>query len=214
MSLQQIQSFVDEWIWEGKVWDRIRILGGEPTIHRHFFEIIELLRSYRRAYAPGTVIEVATNGYGERVNDAIRKLPPDVNVSNTAKQSNVQREFRSFNVAPIDVPGYRRTDYTNGCFVTEICGTGLGPGGYYPCAVAGGIDRIFGWNLGRQRLPKESDGMETELKRFCSVCGYFKRLPEGPLNGPVKSQTWEDAYTQYRAGRRHGRSECQRSGTN
>jgi Radical SAM superfamily len=203
MSREQIQHFVDEWIGEKKVWDRIRILGGEPTIHKDFLEILEIFRSYRRTHAPGAIIEVVTNGYGEKVDAAIRSIPSDVQVNNTAKESKVQPQFCSFNIAPIDVPDYRDTDYTNGCMVTEVCGTGLGPGGYYPCAVAGGIDRIFGWNLGRHCLPKEDDGMQAELKRFCSVCGYYKRLPEAPLAGPVKSQTWEEAYKKYRSDIRH-----------
>src|SRR5215471_19352388 len=93
MSLRQIQSSVDEWMRERKTWDRIRILGGEPTTHKQFCEIIELLRSYRRDCSPETVIEVTTNGHGERVNDAIRRIPPDVNVNNTAKQSEVQPGF-------------------------------------------------------------------------------------------------------------------------
>ena len=201
LSLEQIAGFVDEWVRKEKVWDRVRLLGGEPTLHKHFFEILDVIRGYRDHHSPDTVIEVTTNGHGDKVNAAISRIPSDVVVINTAKASKVQPAFCSFNVAPVDVADYRGTDYTNGCLVTQICGTGLGPGGYYPCAVAGGIDRIFLWKAGRPSLPADDDGMKADLARFCAVCGYFKRTAEAPLEGPVMSRTWQQAYRNHRAGR-------------
>jgi len=82
--------------------------------------------------------------------------------------------------------------------VIENCGTGLGPNGYYVCAVAGGIDRIYGWNVGRKSLPLITDDMEDHLERFCSHCGHFKRRQEEPFDGPIMSETWQGAYQRYR----------------
>ena len=79
---------------------------------------------------------------------------PGVHVNNTAKVTNVQPEFQTFNVAPIDLEGYQGANFSNGCMITQICGIGVTPYGYYPCAVAGAIDRTFGLNLGRKTLPE------------------------------------------------------------
>jgi len=181
MTLEQIQLFIKESIEQNTQWKRIRLLGGEPTVHKQFFAILDAVREYRDRHSPGTLIEVVTNGHGDKVNAAIAKIPSDVYVNNTSKETKVQPHFGSFNVAPKDLPEYKDADYTNGCWVVENCGFGLGPNGYYPCAVAGGIDRIYGWDLGRKSLPQASDGMEDLLERFCSHCGHFKRKLEEPI---------------------------------
>jgi Radical SAM superfamily/4Fe-4S single cluster domain len=197
MTVEQIRLFVKESVAANYRWKRIRLLGGEPTLHKEFFEILDVLRQYRDEESPGTIIEVSTNGHGEKVNAAIAKIPPDVVVNNTAKATKIQPHFSSFNIAPRDLPRYQNADFHNGCWVTEFCGIGLGPNGYYVCAVASGIDRIYGWNVGLQKLPLPSDNMEAHLERFCSHCGHFKREPEAPLEGPVMSGTWKTAYARY-----------------
>jgi hypothetical protein len=198
MTVEQVRRFVQESLAVNYRWKRIRLLGGEPTLHKQFFEILDVLRSYRDEHSPDTIIEVSTNGHGERVNAAIARIPSDIVINNTAKETKLQPHFRSFNIAPCDLREYDHADFRNGCWVTELCGIGLGPTGYYVCAVASGIDRIYGWNLGLQHLPPAGDDMEEHLRRFCSHCGFFKRAPEAPLEGPVMSATWTHAYARYR----------------
>lgn len=195
MTREQIVHFVDESLARGQRWERIRIIGGEPTLHPQFHAIVAELLRYRAA-VPEVVIEVATHGHGERTQDALRHLPFDVRVENTNKDS-AEQPFHTFNVAPIDLPAYVRSDFRNGCAVTEVCGVGLGPYGYYPCAVAAGIDRVMGYNIGRKQLPDPTDDMETELHTFCKVCGHFKREHTPPVTEPVCSPTWESAYQRW-----------------
>ena len=168
-------------------------------MHPQFLEIMALLVEYRDGESPETVIEVNTNGFGRRVNQLLDRLPSGVVIKNSMKTSNVQPLFSTFNVSPRDVPDYDNADYSNGCWITERCGTGVTPYGYYPCAVAGGIDRIFGFDLGRKTLPKADDNMEAELRKFCSVCGHFKRRQEAMVDGPVMSTTWKQAYANAKA---------------
>lgn len=201
MSVAQIERFVAESRAANYKWKRIRVLGGEPTVHKHFFEILDVLRRYRDESSPETMIEVITNGHGDKVQRAIEKIPGDVVINNTSKETKVQPHFGSFNVAPKDVPSYSGADFKNGCWVIENCGMGLGPNGYYVCAVAGGIDRIYGWNAGRRSLPVLKDDMFDHLEKFCSHCGHFKREHEEPFDGPVMSETWKEAYRRYRANR-------------
>lgn len=198
MTVAQIQRFVDESVAAGSRWQRIRILGGEPTLHKQFFEILDVLRGYRDRHSPGTKIEVCTNGHGEKVNAVIARIPPDVAVNNTAKVSQEQESFASFNVAPIDDPEFANADFRNGCSIMEYYGVGLGPSGYYQCTIAGGIDRIHGWDTGRRKLPTVDDSMEDLITKICRHCGHFKRRPAAELRAPLMSPTWTAAYERYR----------------
>ena len=72
---------------------------------------------------------------------------------------------------------------------------GLNMHGYYPCAVAAGIDRIFGFDNARKHLPEKNDQMFDQLNTFCKLCGHFKK--HDVINKEKKSVTWEKAYAQY-----------------
>src|ERR1035437_1664883 len=207
MTVDQIQYFIKESVAARYCWNRIAIIGGEPTTHRQLFEIVDLLREYRDLYSPHTSIEVWTNGYGANANRVISQLPLDVVIINDKKDPAVKAvpTFVSFNVAPGDLDEYGDADFRNGCWITEHCGMGLGPSGYYPCGIAPGMDRIFGWNVGLQSLPSRDDPMQGLLDRFCRNCGFFKRRShargstlEAPLGGPVSPSTWDRAYSEYR----------------
>jgi uncharacterized radical SAM superfamily Fe-S cluster-containing enzyme len=86
MTLDQIDLFVKESISKSIKWERIRLLGGEPTLHPDFFEIISLLISYRNTFSNDTVIEVSTNGYGKKVESIIAKIPREIVINNTYKE--------------------------------------------------------------------------------------------------------------------------------
>ena len=105
---------------------------------------------------------------------ALAGLPAGVVVANSRKLAGPQAGFATFNLAPADLPEYARADFSNGCFVPEFCGMGLTPYGYYPCGVAGGIDRVFGFDLGGKTLPAADDDMLDVLRRCCPLCGHFK----------------------------------------
>lgn len=198
MSLGQILYFLDETRLNRIQWRRISVLGGEPTLHPQFQEIMKLILEYCEKYSPHTRVVVVTNGYGDRVNNTLIHLPARVKVRNTAKKSQIQRDFNTFNVAPVDVQEYAGADFSNGCWITEGCGMGVTPYGYYPCAVAGGIDRIFGFDLGRSTLPEPDDDMEQQLRAFCTYCGHFKLPTAQPLVGSVMSPAWSLAYARSR----------------
>jgi hypothetical protein len=198
MSLEQVHHFLEESRASRAQWKRISVAGGEPTNHPQILEIMNLVLAYRSRYFPKARVLLKTNGYGERVDRVLSLLPPGVQVMNSAKNAKVQGRFQTFNVAPIDVEGYEGADFSNACYVTWVCGLGVTPYGYYPCAVAGAIDRTFGLDLGRKTLPEPDDPMITELRTFCRLCGHFRPPTGKRLSGPVMSSTWVQAYARSR----------------
>jgi hypothetical protein len=171
-------------------------LGGEPTLHPDLFKIIDLIKKWRSKHVPGAIIELKTNGYGNRVKDVLKLLPDDIIITSSNK-NNREQEFDTYNIAPLDKAAYKFADFRNGCWITKHSGIGLTPYGYYPCGPAGAIDRVFGFNIGRNRLPDTDDCLYDQLQRFCSLCGHFERRFYPKLKKPSASKTWKHAYKSY-----------------
>lgn len=191
LPVTRIDSFIAQSITQRAPWDRIRLLGGEPTLHSDFFGVIELLRSYRKTYRPNLRIVVCTNGTGRRVQQRLGRIPSDIEIKNTFKTGG-QRLFRPFNMAPLDSPVFRFSDFSCGCRILLDCGLGLTPMGYYACAVAGAIDRIFQFKAGRQQLPTPDDDLTDHLRLFCRYCGHFGF--QWPTRKEKMSFAWKTAY--------------------
>lgn len=194
MSLEAIDAFLGESVTANVQWERVRLLGGEPTLHRRFFEVIERFSAYRKAHNPGMRLVVCTNGTGEKVRRTLYGLPPAVVVKNTFKGAG-QPLFRPFNRAPVDSFWHRFSDFSSGCRILEECGLGLTPQGYYACAICGGIDRVFGFELGRPRLPAPGDTMLEQLSVFCPLCGHFGF--SWPTRRRKVSPVWKKAYEKW-----------------
>lgn len=189
--MSTVEAFIAQSVDRRIPWRRIRILGGEPTLHSRFFEIVDRLLDYRRVHNPSVRLVVGTNFYGRRVRRVLQQLPDAIVVKSTLKTSPANL-FRPFNVAPVDTRYNRFSDYTCGCRIIEDCGLGLTPSGYYMCAVAGGIDRIFGKHLGRPFLPDPSDDFADQMAVFCPLCGHFGF--QWPTRRRRQSPTWRQAY--------------------
>lgn len=102
---------------------------------------------------------LATNGVGNYVKSVLSRVPKGVEFRNTQKDVK-KYEHEAFNDAPQDSIFYRFSDYSYACRMSSWCGTGLTPYGYYLCPIAGGgIDRIFGFDMGRKQMPENNDQM-------------------------------------------------------
>ncbi len=211
LKVDDLERAVDEWLSVDHRWDRIRILGGEPTLHPRIPEIIASLSRYQTQF-PDCILEIVTNGHGPRVNRVLQELPQSFIVDNSEKSGPVQPHFGPFNLAPLDDTKFRWADFSNGCSIARDCGMGLTPGGYYPCAVAGGIDRVLGINLGRRTLPRLDDTMADIAKRLCGMCGRFRdghhvpRALRPSLTEQRTSPTWVAAYENWRRRRESSRA--------
>ena len=200
MPVAQVKAFVKQSIERPIAWKRIRILGGEPTLHSRIFDIVDLLTAYQRDYNPSVRLVIGTNFFGNKVHRVLEKLPETIVIKSTLKSSRVNL-FKPFNVAPVDTMLHRFSDYSGGCRIIEDCGMGLTPSGYYMCAVAGGIDRIFGYHLGRPELPGEADKFVDQMSAFCRLCGHFGF--QWPTRTPKQSKTWREAYGRFHAGMKY-----------
>jgi len=199
MSVEQIEKFVEESKNQGRRWELIRILGGEPTLHPQVMDILAQLVDYKRDYSPNTIIHLYTNGLGPEVNSVLVKIPEEIRIINSKKTS-VAQQFYSINVAPLDEEVYKNLNYLNGCHVTTFCGIGLTRYGYYQCEIAGSIDRTFGFDIGRKELPPSTDEMFDLFEVFCRYCGYFKHQ-NARTDKELISPTWRQAYEVYQSKR-------------
>ncbi len=196
MTVEQIKKFISETVAMNYKWERIRILGGEPSLHPDVMEIMRLLCEYRTQHNPECTILFVTNGHGEKVKKVLSQLPKEVVIDNTAKKG-IVHWFTAFNWAPIDLKRYFLADYSVGCGTPRENGIGLTPYGYYSCAPAGGIDRVMGFDVGRKTLPAADDQMLELRNTFCRYCGHF-------IGGctaretPLVSITWKKAYDRYK----------------
>jgi hypothetical protein len=198
MSVGQVQKFISESLKQNWLWTRIRLMGGEPTLHPQFLEIIKLFEEYKKA-KPNCRLEITTNGFGAEVNETLARLPCWCDVGNTRKKS-VINNFSSFNIAPIDLKEYIREDFSRACIVTQYCGIGLSRHGFYSCAVGAGIDRIFGFDLGIKELSSINESsLKEQLKTLCKYCGHYKtRYSAETIKEEKMSPAWANVYEKYK----------------
>ncbi|MFC1809284.1 radical SAM protein [Candidatus Omnitrophota bacterium] len=197
VEIDDIKNFIKASIQKGHRWKGIRVLGGEPTLHSDFSAIIELLRGYKKSHLPTLRITVVTNGNTDHTRSLLEQLPGDIFVENTAKKQGVQYDFAPFNKAPKDNPNNKNSDYRNGCWITEGLGMGLTPYGYYHCAIAGNIDRIYNFGLARDKIPDNDDPMYEEMSTLCALCGHFFISENNDPSQEVISKSWRDAYASW-----------------
>jgi hypothetical protein len=202
VSLQQVRQFISESISQGVKWKRIRLLGGEPTLHPHLLAIIDELQAFKASACPGATIELWTNGFGKRVNEVLARIAPEVIIINSAKQDSKQC-FEPFNLAPRDFARYKYSDFSCGCWIISQCGLGLSPYGYYPCAVGAAIDRVVGLDIGRKSLPDSSDAMRDQMEALCGYCGHFMASRLRLIDRPLISPSWRQAYEKYKVSKPH-----------
>ena len=211
MEIRDIENFINESISLNKRWKQINVLGGEPTLHKDFLHILQLLQDFVNNHSPQTIIKVVSNGYTKHSRllcDEARKNFNNVVIDyDSYKTSNKVEYFSPFNDAPIDDERFIDADFTKACWVTAFCGIGLNSHGYYACAICGSIDRIIHANIGAKSLNElTNELLSKHYMKFCSLCGNFKHYSQNAGNfiprcekGPFKnvvSETWKMIYNQ------------------
>jgi hypothetical protein len=189
-----IEKFIKETVQLQRQWQKIYISGGEPTLHPQLDDIINLILEYKAKYSTATSLCLLTNGTipYEKISQFIGKIE----IIDSKKDINPPKHF-PVAVAPADFKVYEYADFSNGCNIPIKCAMGLNRYGYYQCTVAGAIDRIFGFDVGRKSLPSSNDAMLDLNKLFCQYCGHFNRFSV-PGWGTQMSPTWQKTISQYK----------------
>ena len=142
MELADISRFVVESLDANWTWDRISILGGEPTLHPDFVTIIELIKEkLLDVSSSGTTLKVVSNGYTKNSRRTLEYIERRFGIRVDRKSFKRGKEieyFSEFNDAPLDDPASDGFDFSKGCWVMEYCGIGMNSKGFYACAVMGG----------------------------------------------------------------------------
>ena len=195
MSLEQVEFFINE--SKEFPWKRIEVMGGEPTVHPNFWEIIELLLHYQKNFNNQCELKITTNGKMP-IKDLIylyRVLENKIGIINTNKSSRIQT-FNNINVAPCDMESFRNSNFKIGCYRPESCGWGLSRIGYYPCGPGAAIDRVFGFNIGIKHLKDvNNESLDKQKEILCKVCGHF--MGDNFTNINSVSETWKKAFESY-----------------
>ena len=188
-------------------WQRIHIIGGEPTLHPRFLDICGMLSFYKQTRNPSCIIELRTNG-GPGYQKIKNQLPDGIQVSDDRgfKANGDDPRHHDHHVAPSD----HGVD-TSGLYCPCVfdCGLGLGPYGYLPCHLGSGLIRVFGIDCAVQRLKDcTPEWWNRTLTQFCDKCGFLlvenKRADlvgctpwnMDPARGKI-SPSWERALSQY-----------------
>jgi hypothetical protein len=215
--LECIRQFVDDSIRLRWRWRVVKLYGGEPVLHPHIGDLCAIIGRYRDFYCSSVKASpfaekncqfvCDTNGSPQAVQRAAEHLPPWFSTQNARTlQAKAWHGYNTVNVAPIDRQAYRDANpliFCEGCNIPESCGgVSLHTNGqYYPCPIAGHIDRVF-------QLGTGIDGLEAFLKagirhyrnvfyRTCRYCGWFK-YPREVVSEQVTSPTWVQGFADYR----------------
>jgi hypothetical protein len=192
MSPAQLRGFVDESLEVGWEWDRINLLGGEPTLHPELPEIFEEVRRYK-VERPECVVQLTSNGHGELVRAKLDSVPDWVEICNTSKDS-PEQYFASYNIAPADY-GF---DQPPVCAIPWRCGLGLTRYGYYPCGAGASLDRIFGMDIGVKSLRDvDLTKLLEQFGKLCAFCGHSPTKVKRRVIADAMSPSWERSYAAY-----------------
>ena len=214
MSLIDIENFIEDSTKNNKKYKMISILGGEPTLHTNFEDIILLLqKEYADNFNPDVIIQIVSNGFTEKsrvlCND-VENRNKNVRIDRLSyKINNINDYFTPFNDAPIDDINYEKADFSKACWVAESCGFGLNKNGYYACAICGGIDRVLQKNNGfKSIMDLTVEEQKKHFRQFCALCGNYKyyssnngnlllRCEKAPLKNKV-TKSWRNIYANYK----------------
>lgn len=201
LSIEKLNSFIEESINIGKEWKKIWLIGGEPSLYPYLKEAIGILDEYRKEHKSCEII-FSTNGFSDKTKKIIDDMPAWMTIENSNKKSinNCGLGFSTCYVAPIDLTEYDNADFSIGCSIADYCGIALNENGYFPCSPSANIDRVLNLNCSIEKL---EDILNTDITKIfdnlCGKCGFYKkplsRVFSNISDEPVEpSELWRNKF--------------------
>lgn len=191
MTYEQVALFVKESIdlnWE---WERIRFLGGEPTIHPRFEGLIGLLLEYRKKF-PKVFLQVLTNGLGKA--KQYRSWLENLNISLHAEAKTKGETPVWFNNTRLCQADDEKAGPVPPCGIAGIrgCGVALTRHGFFIDGAGASAARVAGHDIGVQHLKDVTWDrlMIDHSKILCRICGHWNPA-EGPKVTKLVTETGE-----------------------
>jgi len=192
MELDQIWKFVEDSIKNKKAWNRIDIIGGEPTLHHKLDKIIEMIGIYIKQY-PHTKVRLSTNGLGDKCIEVLKTIPSWINIRNSGKVSKEQHHSQ-YRDAPVD----SNITHVRACSVPWRCGMGLTYNGYFPCGAGASLARIFGLDIGIKNIVDlNPDSIKKQMLQLCKYCGHSNSMEKKDAVDNSMSKSWQYAIDNY-----------------
>ena len=206
MSVGQVEQLIRDSIRLQYPWREMFLVGGEPTTHPNLDAIISRIGEYRDNHNRDLKLTLATHGHGEHTQRRLKELSiafPFLQFLNSNKKGSVHQKFVAPCVAPIDIDAaWSENHRYEGCSVSGHCGLSMNFQGYYPCAIAGAIDRIFGLHQAIVNFADVSEAAIIEkYQTFCRLCGYYRPIRENSQT--LLSPLWRKALERYRGANGH-----------
>jgi hypothetical protein len=160
------EQFVAESQALGHAWQKIGLLGGEPTLHPQLRTLISIFKAYV-ATLPACEFFLVSNAHGERVQQVLKNIRDDITVVERPKTDN-EPWFNNMDLAPVDL-----CSEVSSCTITSDCGLALTSRGYFPCGAGAGIARALDLDIGVRSLRDVSEeSMVHLLRQLCQYCGH------------------------------------------
>jgi hypothetical protein len=195
MSVEQVKEFTDKLRSEDRYTSRVKVVGGEPTVHPQFLEIIEVLSV---ACVEGRIGKVAVNTNGVTARQYVgMTLPPGISWKFSPPK---KKRHRPFLWSPKDLCLLSHGP----CKMTRVCGYSLDSKGWLPCSAAPAIVKMFDLEY----LYKPFDGPLPEkpwgMEELCQDCIHGidnfgnSGLSDMPAMWEMPSPRWADALWRHR----------------
>ncbi len=172
--MEEVEKFIKENKRYGKTLT-VKVIGGEPLVHPNVNDILIKLNEHFH-------MMIATNGIME-----FWEPPFPMVIENSAKEKGVLPDFHATCDAPIDDAKYDEEDFSFGCDTANTCENVYTIDGFYPCTIAGSIDRMLRLpggpregmdGLGVEHLNECMTGTNTTkvFNTLCGMCGFYKKM--------------------------------------
>jgi hypothetical protein len=169
MTVAQIEYFAQEMRTTNSYFGRVRLVGGEPSLHPKLPAIVDLLN---QLVAEGHVgqLEIVTNGsHPEKIQAARGAAALRVRTSGNSEKE--KHHTANLLHTPVSL-GYEG----KACSAPWHCGISLNTYGYFPCSSGAGIARVEDWmKWQRLTLPtcvKPCNAVRETWPDLESLCGH------------------------------------------